>query len=97
MAQTQNHAPLTLVVLDWSQAGRLSAPLRHALIALCLYCVTGDEPSPEILTRLLESNRKSIRIPLPQGAGDPPSRSCSNWLCRAIQCRLTFSSCANPS
>jgi ABC1 atypical kinase-like domain len=72
MAQTQNHAPLTLVVLDWSQAGRLSAPLRHALIILCLYCVTGDEPSPEILTRLLESNRKSIRIALPQGTADQP-------------------------
>jgi len=71
MAQTQNHAPLTLVVLDWSQAGRLSAPLRHALIALCLYCVTGDEPSPAVLTRLLESGRKSIRIALPQGVSDP--------------------------
>src|SRR5271166_2563965 len=71
MVQTQKHAPLTLVLLDWSQAGRLLAPLRHALIALCLYCVTGDEPSPDVLTRLLESNRKSIRIPLPQGAGDP--------------------------
>ncbi len=71
MAQTANRAPLTLVVLDWSQAGRLSAPLRHALIALCLYCVTGDEPSPAVLKRLLESSRKSIRIPLPQGAGDP--------------------------
>src|SRR5271157_5706448 len=43
----------------------------HALKALCLYCVTGDEPSPGVLTRLLESNRKSIRIPLPQGTGDP--------------------------
>jgi hypothetical protein len=71
MVQTQKHAPLTLVLLDWSQAGRLSAPLRHALIAFCLYCVTGDEPSPDVLRRLLESNRKSIRIPLPQGAGDP--------------------------
>ena len=73
MVQTQKHGPLTLVLLDWSQAGRLSAPLRHALIALCLYlyCVTGDEPSPDVLRRLLESNRKSIRIPLPQGAGDP--------------------------
>jgi hypothetical protein len=40
------------VLLDWSRAGRLSAPLRHALIALCLYCVTGDEPSPEVPTRL---------------------------------------------
>jgi ubiquinone biosynthesis protein len=71
MVQTQRHVPLTLVLLDWSQAGRLSAPLRHALIALCLCCVTGDEPSPGLLTRLLESNRKSIRIPLPQGTGDP--------------------------
>ena len=32
-------------------AGRLSAPLCHALLALCLYCVTGDEPSPDVLTR----------------------------------------------
>jgi ubiquinone biosynthesis protein len=71
MMQTQKHAPLTLVPLDWSQAGRLSAPLRHALIALCLYCVTGNEPSPEVLMRLLESDRKSIRIALPQGTGDP--------------------------
>ena len=71
LVQTQKHAPLTLVLLDWSQAGRLSAPLRHALIALCLYCVTGDEPSPDVLARLLESNRKSIRIALAQGAGDP--------------------------
>jgi ubiquinone biosynthesis protein len=71
MMQTQKHAPLTLVPLDWSQAGRLSAPLRHALIALCLYCVTGDEPSPDVLMRLLESDRKSIRIMLPQGTGDP--------------------------
>ena len=61
MAQTHKNAPLTLVLLDWSQAGRLSAPLRQALIALCLYCVTDDEPSPDVLTRLLESNRKSKR------------------------------------
>src|SRR5271165_2404410 len=43
----------------------------HALKALCLYGVTGGEPSPDVLTRLLESNRKSIRIPLPQGTCDP--------------------------
>src|SRR5271167_3446751 len=43
----------------------------HAIKALCLYCVTGDEPSPDVLTRLLESNRKSIRIPLPRDTGDP--------------------------
>jgi ubiquinone biosynthesis protein len=71
MVQTQKHAPLTLVLLDWSQAGRLSAPLRHALIALCLYCFTCDDPPSAVLTRLLESNRKSIRIPLPPGADDP--------------------------
>ena len=71
MTQTQKRAPLTLVVLDWSQAGRLSAPVRHALIALCLYCVAGDEPSPQVLARLVESNRKAIRISLPRGAADP--------------------------
>ena len=71
MIQPEKHAPLTLVLLDWSQAGRLSAPLRHALIELCLYCLTGDEPSPEVLKGLLESNLNSIRIPFPQDAGDP--------------------------
>ena len=35
--QTHKHVPLTLMLLDWNQAGRLVAPLRHALIALCLY------------------------------------------------------------
>jgi hypothetical protein len=69
MAQTQKHAPLTLVLLDWSRpALRTAAPRAHAL---CLYCVTGDEPSPDVLSKLLESNRKSIQIPLPKGAGDP--------------------------
>jgi predicted unusual protein kinase regulating ubiquinone biosynthesis (AarF/ABC1/UbiB family) len=43
LVQTQKHAPLTLVLLNWSEAGRFFAPLRHALIALCLYCVTGDD------------------------------------------------------
>jgi hypothetical protein len=71
MVQTQKHGAFTLVLLDWSQAGRISAPLRHALIKLCLYCVTGEEPPPDVLGRLLESNQKSIRIPLPRGTGDP--------------------------
>jgi len=91
MVQTQKHAQFTLVLLDWSQAGRLSAPLRHALIALCNCCVTGDEPSPDVLTRL-ESNRKSIRIPLPQGTGDPLHAAfeiVQQLVCRAIQCPQT--------
>ena len=71
LVQTQKHAPLNLVLLDWSQAGRISAPLRHALITLCLYCLTGEEPPPDVLRRLLETNRKSIRIPLARGTGDP--------------------------
>jgi ubiquinone biosynthesis protein len=71
LAQTQKHAPFMLVVLDWSQAGRLSASLRRALITLCLCCATGNEPSADVAKHLLESNRKSIRIRLPEGAGDP--------------------------
>ena len=59
------------MVLDWSQAGRLSAPLRRALIALCLCCVTGNEPPADDAQQLLENNRKSICILLPKGAGDP--------------------------
>ena len=71
MAQTQKHAARSRSCC-WTGARRAgSAPLRRALIALCLYCVTGDEPSPDVLRRLLESNRKSIRIPPPQGTGDP--------------------------
>ena len=71
MAQTQKHAARSRSCC-WTGARRAgSAPLRRALIALCLYCVTGDEPSPDVLARLLESNRKSIRIPPPQGTGDP--------------------------
>ena len=66
---------------------RTAAPRAH--IALCLYCGTGDKPSPEVLTRLLESNRKSIRIALPQDTGDlPRSRSCSNWPCRPLPLNL---------
>jgi hypothetical protein len=37
MVQTQKHAPLTLVLLDWSQAGRLSAtaaPRTHRTLSL---------------------------------------------------------------
>ena len=32
MVQTQKHAALALVLLDWSEAGRLSTPLRCAFI-----------------------------------------------------------------
>ena len=45
-----NHALLGLLRPDWSQADRLSTTLRHELIALCLYCITGDGPSQGILT-----------------------------------------------
>src|SRR5271166_4208534 len=36
----------------------------HALKALCLYCVTGDEPSPDVLTRPLERNRNADELPI---------------------------------
>jgi hypothetical protein len=64
MAQTQKHAIVHARAAglepgaDW-----LSAPLRHALTAHGLYCAIGDEPSPDVLRRLLESDRKSIANP----------------------------------
>jgi ubiquinone biosynthesis protein len=71
LAQTQKYAPFKLMVLDWSQAGRLSGPLRRALLALCLCCVTGNEPSAALAKLLLETDDQSVRILLPRGAGDP--------------------------
>ena len=96
------HKPvlLTLVLLDWSRAARLVASLRHALIALCLYCVTGDEPSPYVLRRLLESNQKFIRIPLPKDTDDPLRAASEIVQQLALQGHpvpLDLSSCANPS
>lgn len=59
-----------IVLLDWSQAGRLAAPVRHALLELCLSCATGIDPEAHILERLLGS-RAFDPIPLPKEAGDP--------------------------
>jgi len=47
--QKHKHAPLTLVLLDWSQAGRLSAPLRHALIAGARFPVALDRQFKKFL------------------------------------------------
>src|SRR5271166_5155575 len=66
----------------------------HALKALCLYCVTGDEPSPDVLTRPLESNRKFIRIPLPRGTWRSIARRVRN---RAATASAGLSSAAQPS
>jgi predicted unusual protein kinase regulating ubiquinone biosynthesis (AarF/ABC1/UbiB family) len=75
MAQTQKHAPLTLVLLDWSQAGRLSAPLRHALIALCLYLFSSGVPA----SRLLDANLgRSERVMMTETW---PLASYINWPC----------------
>jgi len=71
LAQTHKYTPFKLVVLDWSQAGRISAPIRRALLKLCLCCITGNEPPPEVARQLLETEDPSIRIALPDGAGDP--------------------------
>jgi ubiquinone biosynthesis protein len=71
LAQTHKYAPFKLVVLDWSQAGRISAPIRRALLTLCLYCATGNEPPAEVAKQLLETDDPFIRILLPEGAGDP--------------------------
>ena len=78
MAQTQKHVPLTLVLLDWSQAGRLSAPLCHALIApkkICAYannlltrfgksvrCFTQKHALERAALRRIEKSRGRISI-----------------------------------
>ena len=53
MEQTQKHVPLTLVLLDWSQAGRRSASLCHPLIAPKKICAYANN----LLTRFGKSVR----------------------------------------
>ena len=72
MAQTQKHVPLTLVLLDWSQAGRLSAPLCHPLIAPKKICAYANN----LLTRF----GKSVRCFMQKNHLEPsdPERSGSS-------------------
>jgi hypothetical protein len=60
MAQTQKTAPLTLVLSDWSEAGRPSAPRRYALISRGSFC--GHEPKNVVHTqKYVEPFRRSVR------------------------------------
>jgi len=57
-------------LLDWSQADRLPAALRHALVELCLHSITGNEPPRPVLERILESQNEVRGICFPE-EGDP--------------------------
>lgn len=69
-AQRDRMGNLRLVLLDWSQADRLSASLRYALVELCLHCFVGQAPSPDLLRRLVETRAEIAPVPLSEG-GDP--------------------------
>jgi len=70
LARTRGEGEVTLVLLDWSQADRLSLPLRHAIIELCLRSITGDDAPVPVLERILEKHGKIRGIPFPR-EGDP--------------------------
>ena len=60
--------------LDWSQAGRLSAPLCHAL-----FTASPATLSPEVLERLLESDRSGLPArTLAAHCGDSLEKICAN-------------------
>ena len=67
----QMHKAGAIVLLDWSQAGRLAAQQRHALLELCLHCATGSAPPAAVLERLLGVALQSGHVPFPEDAGDP--------------------------
>jgi len=71
IVQTHKERLSLIVLLDWSQAGRLAASQRHALIELCFQCATGVAPTSGVLERLLGSAFTETGIFLPQDAGDP--------------------------
>jgi ubiquinone biosynthesis protein len=70
LAQREKNGDLTLVLLDWSQADRLPAALRHAIVELCLHCATGSEPPDSVIQGILERPGEIGKISLP-GEGDP--------------------------
>ena len=77
---------------------RTAAPRAHRTLSLRPSPATSW--SPDVRRRLLETNRKSIRIPLPQGTGDPLHAAFEIVQQLALQGHLVaaaFSSCANPS
>jgi ubiquinone biosynthesis protein len=67
LAQTRGNGEVALVLLDWSQADRLSAALRHAIVELCLHCMTGSEPPVAVLEGIMESHEKIAGISVPKG------------------------------
>ena len=70
LARRDRYGNAILVLLDWSQAGRLSARLRHALVDLCLHCFVGKLPSPELLGQIIGQGAAIEKTPIPRGA-DP--------------------------
>lgn len=70
LVQMQENGEARLVLLDWSQADRLSPALRHAVIELCLHAMTGGDPPVPVLERILESPGPVRKISFPP-EGDP--------------------------
>lgn len=70
LAQTRN-GEVGIALVDWSQAGRLRASQRHAIIELSLYCLARTEPSRKLLAQLFESNELPDRVSIPDGTGNP--------------------------
>lgn len=70
LVQTRN-ADVGIALLDWSQACRLRASQRHAMIELSLQCFAGCDPTEELLARLFETERKPGRVSLAGPGGNP--------------------------
>jgi ubiquinone biosynthesis protein len=70
MVQKQKDGAVVLVLLDWSQADRLPATLRHAIVELCLHSVTGNDPPVPVLERILQRYGRINRVAFPK-EGNP--------------------------
>jgi len=76
LLQKSKQGAVRIILLDWSQAGRLSAQISHGLIELCLNCVDEAMPSREVIGRVLGQPPPRAQISIPEG-GTP--------LCRALE------------
>ena len=74
LLQACREKPVRIILLDWSQAGRLPDSVRHGLIELCLNCLNGEMPSREVIEHVVGRPPPKGTLSIPKD-GNPLSRA----------------------
>ena len=65
---------IKVILLDWSQAGRLPSAMARGIIQLCVGCMEAKLPSKDLIERLLGKMPPLSNLSIPEG-GNPLTRS----------------------